>query len=160
MRAVKDTRFGPDRYNAILRYFTEWGPLHEGKRGSAGACAGQAPAARRCILPPVAPRLKCFRRLKRVTSNRVVVYRGRHLVLVKACCEDKAINSRQSRTANNFATCGDSRVPAVSSTTKRWRSTKRCTSTKVRIAEGVLLLLPTIRTGAWASRLHARSEWR
>ena len=37
--------------------------------------------------------------------------------LVQACCDGKAINSRRSRTANNFATCGDSRVPAVSSTT-------------------------------------------
>ena len=31
--AVKDTRFGPDRYNAILRYFNGWGSSHDGKRG-------------------------------------------------------------------------------------------------------------------------------
>jgi len=38
--------------------------------------------------------------------------------LVQACCDGKAISSRHGRTANNFLTCGDSRVPAVSSTTK------------------------------------------
>src|SRR5205085_9544990 len=59
---------------------------------------------------------------RRTRESGQIARRSVLIFLVQACCESKGINSRRSRTANNFATCGDS--PAVSSTTKRWRSTK------------------------------------